>query len=107
MKKKIEVSKADNILSGDGDKISINELLKTLEEYNTNKNELYLELIVDELDHGGGPFSYVSLKYDREETDEEYAIRTNREKEYLEKRKKIEYEQYLKMKEKFESNGDK
>lgn len=107
MRKKIEVSKADNILSGDGDKISIKELLKTIEEYNINKKELYLELVVDELDHGGGPISYVSLKYDREETDEEYSIRTNKEKEYLEKRKKIEYEQYLKMKEKFESNGDK
>jgi hypothetical protein len=105
-RKKIEVTVDSSILNGRYDTINISDLLDKINNSNINKNLLYLELIIEE-DYGGYEYYRVELKHKREETNEEYNIRLAKEKEYSDRRKQIELEQYLKLKSKFESTEDK
>ena len=100
-----------SICCGDGDTIEISQLLKRIKDFDIEQDRLYLYLNREEgyIEYGQsiGDSINLELRYDRKETDEEYNIRLAKEKEYLDKRKQAELEQYLKLKSKFESNGDK
>jgi len=103
-KRIIEEELGDYVLSSCYDKISAKDVLLLIEEYSKMQNidKMYFELYYED-DGYGAASGNLSLKYDREETDEEYNIRTEQDNKYLENRKKREYEEYLKLKSKFES----
>ena len=100
-KKTIVETLDTSILYGDGDTVEINQLLKRIKYFDIEQDKLYLYLNRG-YEHGD-EYINLELKYDRKETDEEYNIRLAKEKEYLDKRKQAELEQYLKLKSKFES----
>jgi len=79
-------------------RLSVKDLISKIKEKEVDNS--YLELIVDYEDCDENPAIHLLLRYDREETDEEYYIRRKEEDKQIE----IDYQLYLELKQRFEPN---
>lgn len=108
MKKKItEEIENDYLMENlrdDGVRVLLKDFIENVKEY--VDNNVYLKMYFGEYAEGCYNIG-LELELDREETDEEYTIRIAKEKELLDRKEQVEREQYLKLKSKFEPNGDK
>ena len=104
-KERIKVKEDEYLIYGQNK--NVDELIKLLQKAKTRLTKLNftnIELIYYPYDEWSSHDSGYYIQYDRDENDDEYAKRINKETEIEDMRTKRELEEYKKLKEKFGDN---